>query len=83
MIGGKPALALLLASGLLGACGEKPQTADASARKSDQKAWHQPTDKSQVVPGLKSDDQAAWEAQMRQRAQGQNEYSRAPAKPGA
>jgi hypothetical protein len=69
--------ALLSAALVLGACGEKAQTA--SPRKSDGKPW----DASQnafVAEGWKAGDQASWEQQMRQRAQNQNEYSRAPAK---
>ncbi|MBI5258269.1 MAG: hypothetical protein HY855_17320 [Burkholderiales bacterium] len=68
----------LLALGLAG-CGEQPQTGTAGARKSDQKPWQQPMAKDHVVPGLKADDAAAWEQQIRQRAQGQNDYARAPA----
>jgi hypothetical protein len=58
-------------------CSEKAQTAGA-AKKVDAKAW----DSSQTAhpaTGWKGGDQAAWEAQMRLRAQGQNEYSRVAA----
>ena len=63
----------------LGACGEKPQSAG-TAPKSDTKAW----DGSATVfaaEGYKAGDKAAWEQQLRQRAQSQNDYMRAPAKP--
>jgi hypothetical protein len=62
----------------LSACGEKAQTL--SPRKADSKPW----DAAQngfVSPGWKAGDQASWEEQMRARAQGQNEYTRTPAKP--
>jgi predicted small lipoprotein YifL len=62
----------------LAACGEKPQTAQPAAKKSDGKAWDA-AQNAYVVPGWKSGDQASWEAQMRTRAQSQNEYSRAAA----
>ncbi|HSW03647.1 hypothetical protein [Aquabacterium sp.] len=71
----------VLAGLVLPGCAERPQSADGTARKSDQKAWHQPVNKSDVVKGWNSDDQASWEQQMRIRVQGQNEYSRAAAKP--
>ncbi|MBC7941511.1 MAG: hypothetical protein H7Z19_17455 [Chitinophagaceae bacterium] len=60
--------------GVLSACTETPQT----LRKTDAKAW----DAAQngfVAPGWKSGDQSSWEEQMRNRAQAQNEYTRAPA----
>jgi len=62
----------------LSACSEKPQTL--SQHKADGKAW----DAAQngfVSAGWKAGDQASWEEQMRARAQGQNEYVRAAAKP--
>jgi hypothetical protein len=69
------ALAALLA---LGACAEKAQTL--APRKADSKAW----DAAQngfVTSGWKAGDQVSWEDQMRARAQSQNEYVRAAAKP--
>ena len=77
---GKVTLAMLAGLLLLG-CTERPQSADGTARKSDQKAWHQPVNKDDVVKGWNTDDQASWEQQMRIRVQGQNEYARAAAKP--
>ncbi len=58
-------------------CAEKPQT---PSRMSDSKAW-EASPSGYTVQGFKTGDQAAWEAQMRKRAQGQNEYSRAVAAP--
>ncbi|WP_341886905.1 hypothetical protein [Variovorax sp. YR752] len=68
-------IVLALAAGLA-ACGEKPQTA--TAKKSDSKPW-EAAQNSFVTGDWKAGDQASWEAQMKARAQGQNEYSRAPA----
>jgi hypothetical protein len=62
------AAALTLA---LAAC-EKAQTAP-SARKPDTKPWDAAQNQF-VVPGWKSGDEASWEAQIRKRAMGQNEY---------
>ena len=63
---------------LLSACAEKPQTA--ATKKSDAMPW----DGSQTAfaaPGWKSGDRVSWEEQLKTRSQGQNEYSRAPARP--
>jgi hypothetical protein len=62
---------------LLVACAEKPQTAG-------QRSATQPWDATATgftAPGFKTGDAEAWETQMRRRAQGQNEYSRAVAAP--
>ena len=61
---------------LLGACGEKPQVT--TAKKHDAQAF-QGTGDGYAVAGWKAGDQTSWEQQMRIRAQGQNEYSRAAA----
>jgi hypothetical protein len=58
-------------------CGEKAQTAGA-AKKVDAKAWES-AQAAHLATGWKGGDQAAWEAQMRLRVQGQNEYSRTAA----
>ena len=58
-------------------CGEKAQTAT-GAKKTDAKAWES-SQYTYAAEGWKGGDQAAWEAQMRIRAQGQNEYSRSAA----
>jgi hypothetical protein len=55
-------------------CGEKPQTG-ATARKSDAKPWEGAASP-YAAPNWKGGDETAWEAQMRVRAQGQNEYAR-------
>lgn len=60
---------------LLAACSEKPQTA--GTRKADGQAWAGAPGDPYVASGWKPGDQASWEEQMRKRAQGQNEYSRA------
>ena len=63
---------------MLSACGEKLQTA--GGKKVDGKPWDgaQPAYR---ASGWKAGDQTSWEAQMKTRSQGQDEYSRAPAKP--
>ncbi len=61
----------------LAGCTEKPQT---QTRKTDTKAWDATTN-GYTARGFQTGDQAAWEEQMRKRAQGQNEYSRAVAAP--
>ena len=73
--------ALLLSCAVLGlvACGEK--TAGA-AKKSDVPAFQGSTGASAyMASGWKAGDQTAWDQQLRTRAQGQNEYTRAPGKP--
>jgi hypothetical protein len=63
----------------LAACGDKPQTLDASAKKPDAEPW---TLSEAATPafnaaGWKSaGDKAAWEQQIRQRNQAQNDYAR-------
>ena len=70
---------LLLAVLCVAGCGERAQEIGQSpVKKADVKPWD-------TAPGpyaaadWKGGDQAAWEAQMRIRAQGQNEYSRSAA----
>ena len=73
---GKAALLLSCAAFALAACGEK--TAGA-AKKSDVAAFQGSTGASAyTASGWKAGDQTAWELQIRNRNQGQNEYSRAP-----
>jgi hypothetical protein len=60
----------------LTACGEKPQALADGKRKADSHAWQGSTNAGYAAGGWKAGDEAAWEAQMRKRAQGQNEYSR-------
>ena len=71
-------LVMLAAAFSLSACTEKPQTSKTS--KSDVQAYEGASNKEFTVPGWKAGDKASWEEQMRTRAQGQNEYSRAPAR---
>jgi hypothetical protein len=72
-------LIVALLGAVLAACGDKPQTAqEPGAKKSDAKAWEGASN-AYVAEGWKAGDQASWEAQLRARAQAQNEYSRAPA----
>ena len=71
-------LAMLAAAFALTACTEKPQTAKTS--KSDVQAYEGASNKEFTVAGWKAGDKASWEEQMRIRSQGQNEYSRAPAR---
>ena len=72
------AAALLAAAFALSACSERPQTAQ--TRKSDTKPW-EASQSAYMASGFKGGDKTAWETQMRQRAQGQNEHSRTAAKP--
>ena len=67
----------MLAAGLA-ACGEKAQTVQPAMKKSDGHAWDG-AQNAYVAAGWKAGDKASWETQMRQRAQSQNEYNRAPA----
>lgn len=73
-------LALLCAAALaasLAACGERPQTAQASSgKRSDTPAWQGATNP-YLAGGWKPGDATSWEQHMRQRTQGQNDYARA------
>jgi len=71
-------MAWLAAALVLGGCSEKPQVA--GSKKSDGKPWDA-SQNAYVAQGWKPGDQASWEQQLKARSQGQNEYSRAPAKP--
>ena len=62
----------------LAACGEKPQTA--THRKADGHAYDGPAS-AYTAGSWKAGDEASWDAQMRSRSQGQNEYSRTGAPP--
>lgn len=63
---------------VLSACGETPQSGAKSSKAGD----HPPWDAAQTVgygaAGFQPGDRAAWEQQMRTRAQNQNEYARTP-----
>ena len=73
---------LTVAAGVLSlglvACGEKPQTVDQPARRADAGAWSesQAANPAFAAPGWKGGDKAAWEQQIRQRNQAQNDYAR-------
>lgn len=71
-------LGLMAAALSLAACGDKVQTA--GTKQSDAKPW-EGAQAGYGAPGWKAGDQASWEEQLKVRAQGQNEYARAPAKP--
>jgi hypothetical protein len=58
----------------LAACGEQ-NTSGTTPRKADAKAW-QGTDGTFAAAGWKPSDAAAWQEQLRVRAQAQNEYNR-------
>ena len=62
----------------LAACGEKPQTMDTSGKKVDEAAWavSSSADPAFAAAGWKGGDKAAWEQQIRQRNQAQNDYVR-------
>ena len=68
-------IALMLS---LAACGEKPQTMDASAKKVDAKPWSvaEAANPAFRAPGWKAGDKTAWDDQIRQRNQAQNDYAR-------
>jgi hypothetical protein len=73
--------ALLLSCAVLAlpACGEKTS---GGVKKSDIPAYEGSKGVSAYsASGWKAGDQTAWEQQLRNRTQGQNEYSRAPAQP--
>jgi hypothetical protein len=58
----------------LGGC-ERAQTAASAAKKSDGKPWESSV-AGFAAPGFQAGDAARWEAQLRERAQAQNEYLR-------
>ena len=75
-------LSIVLAAGVAAAlvgCSEKSQTLDASSRKADEQAWavSSAADPAFAAKGWKATgDKAAWEQQIRQRGQAQNDYAR-------
>lgn len=68
IVGGAVAIALA-------GCGEKPQVLEAGKKKPDAKSWESASSP-YVATGYKPGDKAAWEQQLRTRAQTQNEYAR-------
>ena len=72
----KGALAIVVAALLLAACGEKAQTLDTSSKKPDAAPWAAASASSPFnAAGWSGGDKAAWEAQIRTRNQGQNDYA--------
>lgn len=72
------AMALALALCGLAACGERSQGEPARLKKADSKpsAGAVATDKAYMASGWTAGDDTSWQAQIRSRAQGQNEYAR-------
>ena len=70
-------IAMAMMAACVAGCGEKAQTAG-STKKADAKAWAG-SQSSNIAEGWKPGDKDSWEAQMRQRAQNQNEYARSAA----
>jgi hypothetical protein len=70
------AAAALLAT--LAGCGERSQKLEHSASKPDAQAWSvsESAAPAYIAPGWKVGDKAAWEEQLRQRNQAQNDYAR-------
>ena len=68
--------AMLGAALLLAACGEKSQVLDTASRKPDAAPWAATTASSPFnAAGWNGGDKTAWEAQIRTRNQGQNDYA--------
>ena len=70
----RAALGGVLLAFALAACGEKAQTASSEAKKTDVPGW-KGGNAAYNAPGWVASDQAAWEAQLRARAQAQNDYA--------
>jgi hypothetical protein len=67
--------ALPIVAVALAGCGEKVQTIPAAgARKADTNSW-QTRDKRFLAPGWTPGDERSWNAQLVDRAQGQNDYA--------
>ena len=70
--------AVAVAALALAGCGEKKQTMTGAGKKSDSAPWvvGSSANPAYTAPGWKAGDKAAWEEQMRQRNQAQNDYVR-------
>jgi hypothetical protein len=68
------AVMTVAALGVLAACGEREQTTAGSKRRGVQSEWESSRSTS-IAPGYTPGDKEAWEAQLRRRAQYQNDYS--------
>jgi hypothetical protein len=66
-------LGVLVVIGLAG-CGERDQSLASSKRKADTPAWQSDTS-SFAAPGYAPGDRGAWEQQLRNRAQAQNDFA--------
>lgn len=78
------ACALVASLGLAG-CGERSQAEAGPVKKADTRAsaGTPRADKAFTAPGWTAGDDTSWQAQMRTRAQGQNEHARLTASPKA
>ena len=65
----------VLVAAFLGACGDKPQALEAGKKKPDTQAFQGQGDAHKAA-GWTNGDKASWEAHLKARSQGQNEYSR-------
>jgi len=75
---GRAALGCTVLAIVLAGCGEKAQTTSSVEKKSDVPGW-KGGNADFNAPGWVASDQAAWEAQLKARAQAQNDYA-VPAK---
>jgi len=73
---GRGALGCVLLAAALAACTENAQTTSAEAKKSDVPGW-KGGNPAYNASGWVASDQAAWESQLRTRAQAQNDYAAA------
>jgi hypothetical protein len=70
------AIAALMGASVLAGCGEKAQTLDGKAKGPDTAPWSASASSPFYAADWKGGDKAAWEAQIRTRNQGQNDYAR-------
>jgi hypothetical protein len=68
------AVMIVAVLGVLAACGEREQAMGNSKRRDVQPEWKS-SRSTTIAPGYTPGDKEAWEAQLRQRAQFQNDYS--------
>ena len=72
---GASAVSALVVALALAACGEKAQTvASGAEKKADVPGW-QPGNSVYLAPGWTPGDRTSWEAQLRTRAQAQNDFA--------
>ncbi|MEJ6005412.1 hypothetical protein WG899_07630 [Paucibacter sp. AS339] len=78
MSGARMGLLCLGALMALQGCGERSQKLEGKHHGSDTTVWSvsEAANPAFAAPGWKAGDKAAWEAQIRQRNQAQNDYSR-------